>query len=595
MSTIKAEPMFLKSVDSLQAHIQEHFSQLASTDKGTRFAEFAARLIETLPDLEQFGPIRLNEKKSHDGGVDGSSEVSGDSRLHMQAKLSMTTKEEIDSVLSKFQALEHAAEQGPRQRSLSLEQPPPNPPPSYALVTSVRLKGIMDRYKAVHMSSRAFYDKLIGAGRLHIVDGDKLFTAVRAAYSRAFGAPNILELTSPGGWIQFGNVWLGFLKASDLVKLFDLYGDGLFYENVRDWLGPMSGKKAPDQLTVNQEIAQTISRTPERFLERNNGITFKARQVVSKDGSIELMEASVVNGCQTTMALVKAASSVEKCLVQVKIVESDDAWDVAKAANYQNPVAKINLELAPYIRPQLVRQAAAEAGVRIDDAGADNAVSLLNALYNDRLQYEELRFLYIGLLSISPNNIIDQIYTSLRDDLLTGFAQTEVDRGLMMDCMFQLTLQTREVVTEAKTIFGSEDAFGPFMRIFEQEKPQYRMFLSIVAISALIGIDVSERLAPGKELDRMRSFLQTARAILQSDPHRFRTAYLKAVSALATGAREGPEDDAKVRQRLSGYVGRAFRQLYLSLTAQLVVDRAIDGVSYSRPTAPETMPRGERP
>ena len=576
MSTTKTEPMFLKSVDGLQAHIHEHFSQLASTEKGNRFAEFAAKLIETLPDLEQFGPIRLSEKKSHDGGVDGSSEASEDGLLHMQSKLSIATREEFDSILSKFQAFEHVAAQGPRQRSLSLEKAPPSPPPSFAIVTSVRLKGILDRYKAVHMASRPFYDRLVTAGRLHVLDGEKVFTAVRAAYSRAFGAPNVLELTSPGGWIQSGNVRLGFLRASDLVKLFDRFGDGLFYENVRDWLGPMSGKKAPDQLTVNQEIAQTISKAPERFLERNNGITFKAWRVIPKDGAIELQEASVVNGCQTTMALVKAASSVDACLVQVKVVESDDAWDVAKAANYQNPVAKINLELAPYIRPQLVRQAAAEAGVRIDDAGADNAVSLLNSLYDDRLQYEELRFLYIGLLSISPNNIIDQIYTSLRDDLLTGFAQTESDRGLMMDCMFQLTLQTRKVVSEAKGIFGSEDAFGPFMRIFEQEKPQYRMFLSIVAICALIGVDVSERLVPGKELDRMRSFLQNARTVLQSEPGKFRTAYLKAVSALATGAREGPEDDAKVRQRLSGYVGRAFRQLYLSLTAQLVVDRAID-------------------
>ena len=568
--------MFLKSVDGLQAHIQEHFSQLVSTDKGTRFAEFAAKLIETLPDLEQFGPILLNEKKSHDGGVDGSSASSGEGLLHMQSKLSITTKEEIDSILSKFQALEHAKDQGPRQRSLSLEQTTLSVPPSYAIVTSVRLKGIIDRYKAVHMSSRPFYDKLIATNRLHVVDGDKVFTAVRAAYNRAFGAPNLLELTSPGGWIQSGNVRLGFLKASDLVKLFDVCGEGLFYENVRDWLGPMSGKK-PDQLTVNQEIAQTILKSPERFLERNNGVTFKAKRVIAKHNAIELQEASVVNGCQTTMALVKAASSVDACLVQVKVVESDDAWDVAKAANYQNPVAKINLELAPYIRPQLVRQAAAEAGVKIDDAGADNAVSLLNSLYNDRLQYEELRFLYIGLLSISPNNIIDQIYTSLRDDLLTGFAHTESDRGLMMDCMFQLTLQTRKVVTEAKDFFGLEEAFGPFMRVFEQEKPQYRMFLSIVAISALVGIDVSDRLVPGKELDRMRSFLQKARDLLQSEPNSFRTTYLKALSSLATGAREGIEDDAKVRQRLSGYVGRAFRQLYLSLTAQMVVDKAISG------------------
>src|SRR4051794_7334201 len=106
-------------------------------------------------------------------------------------KSSSDPKEEIDGILSKFQAFEHTADQGPRQKSLSLEKAPPRPPASYAIVTSVRLKGILDRYKAVQMASRPFYDRLVAAGRLHLVDGEKVFTAVRAAYSRAFGAPNV--------------------------------------------------------------------------------------------------------------------------------------------------------------------------------------------------------------------------------------------------------------------------------------------------------------------------------------------------------------------------------------------------------------------
>jgi hypothetical protein len=569
-------PMFLRSVDDLQAHIQEHFERLASTEKGGRFADFAGRLIETLPELSEFGRIQLSAKKSHDGGIDGSSALTDDGkRLQMQSKLSITTKEEIDSILSKFYAREQAEETGPAQGSFQLSETRAAPTSSYVIVTAQRISGIMDRYRSVTMSSRKFYDHLMSQGRLYIVDGDTVFAAVQAAYSRAFGTANTFTLTSPGGWLLSGSVRLGFMRATDLVGLYRQYGDGLFYENVRDWLGPTSGKKAPDQLTVNQEISLTIEKAPVKLLERNNGITFKARRVSDEEGAIRLEEASVVNGCQTTMAIVTAVAPVDECLIQVKVIESDDAWDVAKAANYQNPVSKINLDLAPFLRPQLVREAAAESGIRVEVDAADNAVSLLNALYQDRLQYEELRYLYIGLLSNTPNNIMDQLYTKLRLDLLEGFAENPADRRLMMESMFALTLATRKVTSECRDIFGSEDAFGPFMRVFEQEKPQYRMFLAILATAALLEVDISDRKNEPDEMSRMRGFMHGVRTLLTQEPTRFRAAYMMGLSTLAAGAREGNEDDAKVRQRLSNYVARNFRQLYVSLIGQMKVDREI--------------------
>jgi hypothetical protein len=35
----------------------------------------------------------------------------------------------------------------------------------------------------------------------------------------------------------------------------------------------------------------------------------------------------------------------------VKIVEGGDSWDIAKAANNQNRVTRIDLELARFLRP----------------------------------------------------------------------------------------------------------------------------------------------------------------------------------------------------------------------------------------------------
>jgi hypothetical protein len=490
---VSNEPLFLKSVDDLQANISEHFEKLPNTEKGTRFAEFGCRLLPLVPELSEFGSVQLNLKRSHDGGIDGSSLPLEDGRrLHMQSKLQIPSKEDFDSIISKFQSHDALATSEPSQKNM-FEKATERVAPIFAIVTAQKLSGIISRYSESGMSSRHYYDRLIKERRLFIVDGPAVFSVLHTAYDRTFGAANEVILSSEVGWIKLGTVRLGILRASDLRELYRSHGDALFFENIRDWLGPKSGKVSPDQLTVNQEIAETVIKEPSRFLERNNGITFKAASVTSIENRLTLRDASIVNGCQTTMSLVTCAAPVDECLVQVKVVEIADAWDVAKAANYQNPVAKINLDLARYIRPQLVREAAAAAGIQLEEEATNNAASLLNALYNDRVNYEEVRYLYIGLLSNTPNNIMDQLYTKLRADLLIGFAENVTDRKLMMDFMFRVTVATREVIAECQQLFGAADYIGPFMRVLETERPRYRMFLAILTVCALLRKDISER------------------------------------------------------------------------------------------------------
>ena len=116
--------------------------------------------------------------------------------------------------------------------------------------------------------------------------------------------------------------------------------------------------------TVNQEIIKTIKDDPEKMLARNNGADFpRLRGQGQDDGSAELSMAAIVNGCQTTMCLVHCAPVSEHCSIQVKIVKTSDAWDIAKAANYQNQVTRVDLELSPLPSPSAGSQDCVDAGL----------------------------------------------------------------------------------------------------------------------------------------------------------------------------------------------------------------------------------------
>src|SRR5262249_5549570 len=141
-------------------------------------------------------------------------------------------------------------------------------------------------------------------------------------------------------------------------------GDAIFFENVRDFVGRSS---------VNNSISDTISTQPERFLQLNNGIVFSANKVeIIDDTHVRLDRASIVNGCQTTISLVETEPNPgQEAYVQVKIVQLDVAgasWDVTHAANFQNEIARIDLDLARFIRPQLVRRQGYWSGIPVKES-----------------------------------------------------------------------------------------------------------------------------------------------------------------------------------------------------------------------------------
>jgi hypothetical protein len=272
------------------------------------------------------------------------------------------------------------------------------------------------------------------------------------------------------------------------------------------------------------------------------------------------------------MTLVSARASLEECLVQVKVVESDDAWDIAKAANFQNTVDKIDLDLARYLRPQVVRRAASEAGVEIEDSLATSAISLLGNFYDDKVQYDEVRYLYIGLMSGSPNNIGDHLYTKLRTELIAGFAENPADQKMLIDTLFRIVLATRVAIKRCEELFGGEDYMKPFIRLFHDRKPQYRIFLAILSLCAQLRMDISARHDdPEQEMARMRAFVSKAAEAMGNRQGDYIRIYVRAMGAFASEARTS-DDDNRVRQVLSGLLKRGFRSVYSNLLMAIDVD-----------------------
>lgn len=181
--------------------------------------------------------------------------------------------------------------------------------------------------------------------------------------------------------------------------------------------GDAGGGASTDPKTVNRQIAETISKNPTKFLERNNGITFKATNVVPVDAdTLKLGGGSIVNGCQTTMSLVHARTPLDDCYVLVKVVQSEKAWGIAKSANHQNSIKQIEIELAQYIRPQVIRLISVQSGINFTGQVDVSAVELVGRFSKTQVRYDEIKHLFIGLFSRTPANISKVDYNMLRPD-----------------------------------------------------------------------------------------------------------------------------------------------------------------------------------
>ncbi len=228
-----------------------------TTGRGNTFRDFVISLLPETQQGRRFGRLEASAKQSYDRGVDViSADAEGD-RLALQTKLAIR-ESEVDEIISKFQDYE-ATVAADAQMKLVRDDNENSPPLVFAIATSSRLKGIIEKYELAQLASRPFYDRLKAEQRLLIWDGLDLLRDARQVLTRRYELPMQVELSSTSDWSGSGAVRLGIVKGRDLAALEERHGPGLFFENVRGWKGLEPTK---NDETVNEAIRATIVEEP---------------------------------------------------------------------------------------------------------------------------------------------------------------------------------------------------------------------------------------------------------------------------------------------------------------------------------------------
>lgn len=561
--TEQKQPSFLNSYGDMFSFFQGQFEGMENASKGDSFLKFSIRLIAFTELGESYHTIEPSTKKTHDKGIDAQAKSKDDkSRLYIQSKYVIPTVDEFDSIISKFMSFQNTTQDFTEPSTLFSHHNMQSDN-KFVIVTASKLDIIVDRYKNAKRSSKSFFDELEQKKSIIIIDGVKILSILQKAYRKLHILPSDLELSSQNGFLNQNNVWIGIVSSKNLVELYEQFGDALFLENIREYLGEYSGKVEKNRDTVNKAMIKTLSEEPQNFLSRNNGITFRAEKVEKKDNNkIVLKNASIVNGCQTTMSII--AKKDTSCYVLAKIVESEDTWDVAKSANYQNHVSQIDLEIAQYIRPQIVRNIATRLGFKFD-AQAYTPFSLIEEINQSRVNYNSIRGLFIGIFSKNPSNSSN--YTEINTIALDDFFKDE-DNGRIFEILFTISQETEKASEIIIKKLPNEDGLGTlFQRFWKEENSQYRSFLAILTSCGVVSHNLfSNR----NELNyqNIKKFLNDVDCKIKQDEKKFMSIFLESFKIIALEVLKTPDRDKALQIMYRKIKESNFNMLFDSLSIQ---------------------------
>jgi hypothetical protein len=307
--------------------------------------------------------------------------------------------------------------------------------------------------------------------------------------------------------------------------------------------------------------------SPSLFLQRNNGVVLRARSISEEpDGTWILDEGNMINGCQTTMCLVHNLTS--DCLVHAKIVRASDSWDVAKAANYQTHISIIDLNLARYLRPQVVAKIGSHFDTRVTERREGSAFALIDTVNRREIAYEEIKHLFIGLFSRNPSNIFNSNYTKLRTDLIDRFFASEQEKSLLFESLFMLHEASVSASNAAARTFTNPQYSALLQRFYRTTKTDYHAFLTLLATSAAIGRNPisGEEEEPsdntGQDFASVRDFVAKARALIENEEEQFQRYFMHAFKALGHKSISSGGTEEQILKRMhSDITGLSFTGL----------------------------------
>lgn len=586
-------PKFLRSYEEMLQHFDAQLGDLPDIEKGEIFEKFSINVIPYSNLGNEFEkPKRVKKEQGHqsrDGGSDLiAHSFDGSKILCIQAKYKIHKADTLDIIINRlwdfYQKLSSEEQIDPslsKQNKTTplipgLEIPGMNSSKEYyfAIITLNEIGGII---KSFENRQRPIYEKLKETNKIQIIHGHQLLDILRNAYRKSFTIPTSICLNLAEGPLKVENssskVYIGVVAGTELKKCYDEHGESIFFENIREFLGPKSGKKQEDREGVNRAIEKTITDEPESMLAKNNGVTFRAEKVSANGNTLNLDKASIVNGCQTTMSLVRNPSKEAKVLIKVvEIQDSGNSWNIAKSANYQNPVDLIQLDLAKYIGYQVVKRAAVTSGFSLNVPNSSSILDMMNTINQESGKYQAIYSLFVGLFSLSATNTVNNLYTKLREEVLEEFYR-DPEREEVFRILAKLDQASNEGVREVESIYDSEglDDSSLVQRFLSPEKDNYRALLTILASCACMGKNLY---TPLSSYLRISQFLTDIEQVLDSDIWTFVDHFTWAFQSLVaiTDATKNRNENSK---ELSNKVSRArFENLYDDVRRQASIEIA---------------------
>jgi hypothetical protein len=547
-------PEHLQSYENLSQNFRAELKGLSSKSKGDRFEKFVKALIpETDFGVNFEAPEIIGQ--TGDGGVDLIAEgKDGNSKLYIQAKLTIDRVEEIDGIIRKFaewHAKKYQLYAPGGQTSFLSRLDLEGEQVSFLVITLSPISNILAKYESKSLSAD-FYTKWKDARQLHFIDGHDILKVLQADFHKRHETPSKLVLNLEAVPLKKDNVFISIVSSNTLRQLHQEYGNALFFENVRDFLGIVENEQE-GRTSPNKEIVRTVLEEPEKLLERNNGIVFKAKRVEpgENEQQLFLIEGSVVNGCQTTVCISEYAE--QTCFVPIKIVEALDAenqWEIAQAANYQNKINFIDLRLARSIRPQIVERAASIAQLRVDREER-SAFHLMDEIYERRVAYEEIRLLYIGFFSKKPNNVVSSNYTELDYYLVDQFFRDDPYGQDVFEALFELQRISQQGLALSQDTFVNKE-YAPTFERYYKEGVQYRCFVSLLAVCALFNTNLeNDDVAAIEKLQLRKDIIIKIHTQLQARSKDFNFYYRIAVKVWMDAISYPDDNEGKTRRNMN--------------------------------------------
>jgi hypothetical protein len=134
-------------------------------------------------------------------------------------------------------------------------------------------------------------------------------------------------------------------------------------------------------------------------------------------------------------------------------------------------------------------------GYAIDTETSVSASSVLNTIYQTKVDYEELKVLVLGLFSRKPNNLFEGHYAELRDDVLEKlYDQTRGDEAVF-SVLLLLLKESRVALKLCEKTYSGEEYAQLFRRFYTDDKPRYRVYFAIGKPESEIARDVFAKIS----------------------------------------------------------------------------------------------------